>query len=182
MKSAFIFNFIKFVEWPDPNAAQSQTASQSETKPLVIGIVGQNPFDKAFDAVAEKKIKNRPIKIVQIDGISQFLEKNPQSGGIEAYQKANRDAICGCQLLFICRSEKNSITELMAMLGDKPVLTVSDNDNFVQAGGMIGFVMENNKIRFDIHLGIAESKKLKISSQLLNLARYVEREKSASRK
>ncbi len=182
LKSAFIFNFMKFVEWPDLNGTQPQAGVKSQAKPLVIGIVGQNPFGKAFDAVAEKKIKNRPIKIVQIDGVNQFVEKNPQSGTMDAYRKASSDAIGGCHLLYVCRSEKNSVAELLKMLGDKPILTVSDNDNFVQAGGMIGLVMENNKIRFDIHLGIAESKKLKISSQLLNLARYVERDKPTPRK
>lgn len=182
LKSAFIYNFMKFVEWPDPNIAQPNATAELQTEPLVVGIVGQDPFGEALDAIAEKKIKNRPIHVVRIEGIEEFLKKNTGAGGMDSYRKARGQALQRCQVLFISRSEKNRTSELLSILGDQSILTISDNENFLQAGGMISLVMEGNKIRFDIHLGATEKKKLKISSQLLNLARYVEREKSASRK
>lgn len=56
---------------------------------------------------------------------------------------------------------------------DSPVLTVGERDNFAQDGGMIGFCLEQNKIRFEINLDAAERAKLRISSRLLALAKTV---------
>jgi len=55
------------------------------------------------------------------------------------------------------------------------VLTVGDGTNFVHDGGIIGFILEDRRIRFDINLRAATNAGLKMSSRLLTVARYVER-------
>lgn len=81
--------------------------------------------------------------------------------------------IDACQLVFIGSAWKDRLQEILPALANHPVLTVSDIENFAGAGGMIGFLVQDNKIRFEINTGIAEQAGLSISSKLLTLATAV---------
>jgi hypothetical protein len=143
IKAAFIFNFAKFVEWP-------VEALPADNSPFVIGILGENPFGSDLEqTVAGKKINDHPITI------RPFLT---------AGQATN------CHILFISSSEQKRFTEIIQGLRGSAVLTVAETDGFVAAGGMVNFLQEANKIRFQINDGAANAARLKISSKLLSLA------------
>jgi hypothetical protein len=76
-------------------------------------------------------------------------------------------------LLFICPSEKNNINEIIDLVKNQSVLTVADTQEFLDAGGIVNFVIEDNKVRFDVNLTASEKAGLKIRSQLLRLAKRV---------
>ena len=78
----------------------------------------------------------------------------------------------GCQVLYVARSERR-LTEVLQQLRGLSVLTVSDRDGFAQAGGMIGFATEGERIRMEVNLAAAQGSSLRISSKLLELARIV---------
>jgi hypothetical protein len=143
LKAAFLYNFAKFVEWPP-------VAFGETTSPMIIGILGENPIRGDLDrAIRDKTINKRPLVI-----------KEPHS----AAEWTN------CHILFISTSEKKRLPEILESLHGASVLTVSEMDGFTQTGGMINFISEGNKIRFQINEAAAKNAGLKISSKLLSLA------------
>ncbi|MGB7764954.1 MAG: YfiR family protein, partial [Candidatus Acidiferrales bacterium] len=146
LKAAFLFHFAQLVDWPPG-------AFASDSDPVTLCTVGEDPFHGDLDAAVEgKSIGARPLRVRHF--------KQPQD-------------IRGCQLLFVGNRDSANVSALFAALKDSPVLTVGEADDFVKQGGMIGFFIENDKIRFDINLQSAEHAKLRISSRLLLLARKV---------
>ena len=146
LKAAYLFNFTQFVEWPSNSFA-------SAAAPLVIGVLGEDPFGGALDqAVKDKTVRGRSFEI----------RRYKQVGDVN-----------GCHVLFVCASEARRVTGILAATRKSGILTVSDIDRFAEQGGVIDFTMENNKIRFQVNLNAAAAAELKISAQLLNLARKV---------
>lgn len=146
IKAVFIFNFIQFVIWPPESF-------ESPDSPIRIGILGQDPFGGALDeAVRGETIRNHPLIIKRSDRADDLLD---------------------CHLVFIARSEERRLGSILARLNTRPVLTVSDSDDFTRHGGIIGFYTENRKVRFEINVGTAQQADLKLSSQLLSLGRLV---------
>jgi hypothetical protein len=146
LKAAFLFHFAQLVDWPS-------TAFASDSDPVTLCTVGEDPFHGDLAAAVEgKSIGARPLRVRHF--------KQPQD-------------IQGCQLLFVGNRDSANVSALLATLKDSPVLTVGETDDFVKQGGMIGFFIENDKIRFDINLQSAGHAKLRISSRLLLLARKV---------
>jgi hypothetical protein len=144
IKAAFLFNFAKFVEWP-PGAMDDSNGS------FVIGILGRDPFNTALErTIGEKTVRGTAIQIRRFRRI---------------------DDVRSCQILFISESEKGSLPGILDKIQDQSILTVSDMPDFARRGGMIHFYMENNKVRFIIHVQAAEKAGLKLSAKLLALAR-----------
>ncbi len=142
LKAAFLFNFAKFVDWPPE-------AFPSETSPLVIGVLGQNPFGKDLgDVIRNKVIGGHPV----------------------TQRMTSLEAAGGCHVLFISSSERKRLREIIHTLQGNSVLTVGDSDEFIAAGGMINLFVEGKKIRFQINQPAAKSAGLKVSSKLLCLA------------
>lgn len=146
VKSAFLYNFAQFVEWP----AQSFPDASS---PLVIGVLGEDQFVEAIDQISKGKTV----------GGRRLVTKLLNSDG-------NLDT---CHILFISSTEKRRIGSVLDRLKDSSILIVGETNGFVQSGGVIGFLVQDNKVGFDINAGAAKRKHLKISSQLLRLARNV---------
>jgi hypothetical protein len=153
VKAAFLYNFIKFVEWP-PKAYFDRNA------PLIIGVLGENPFSSPSEAtnyldqaVTGKIINERKIVVKYSDRLADLTH---------------------CQLLFVGKSERNRIKDILANVSGMTILTVGETDNFCQQGGVINFVMQSEKVRFEINVGAAEKAGLKISSKLLNVAKVVQ--------
>jgi hypothetical protein len=143
LKAAFIFNFARFVEWPPK-------AFPEKTSPLVIGILGENPFRNDLQGtIGNKTVDGHPLVINELR--SQAEATN-------------------CHILFISSSEKPRLTQVLQTLQGASVLTVGEMDRFTESGGMINFVQEGTKIRFRINNDAAASAGLKISSKLLSLA------------
>lgn len=147
VKAAFVFNFSKFVEWPPKTFS-------SEDAPITIGILGEDPFGMEL----EELVPN------QIVGARKFVIR--RSRDLENLET--------CHILFISRSEKNIIPKILQSLKGKSILTISDIEQFATNGGIICFIKQSNRIRFQINLEAAKSADLKISSKLLSLAKIVE--------
>jgi len=143
LKAAFLLNFAKFVEWPPRVFAEA-------TSPIVLGILGENPFgDVLKRTIRDKTINDRPLVIKEFRSAAEATN---------------------CHLLFIGASQKAHLPEILAGLRGASVLTVGETDRFTESGGMINFIRQGNKIRFQINEATAKSVGLKISSKLLNLA------------
>jgi len=147
IKAAFLYNYIKFVEWPAP----SQNASQ----PIVIGVWGGNPFGDALGStVRDRKINGRTIVVKQVRTAA---------------------AARATHLLFVSAADDARFGELREALKGSGVLTVGESESFAQQGGMIFFTLDGDKLRFEINMNAAEQAGLKISAQLQKLARAIRR-------
>ena len=154
VKAAFLYNFIKFIEWP--------SEKQSDEKTISLGIIGNNPFGKAFEPVKDKKIGN---KIIEIKLFNSLEKSELTSKQIEDIKK--------CHALFICSSEKKYFKEIFNLLKDDNVLTVGDTKGFIESGGIINFLIEDKKVGFEINNNTAKKAELTVRSQLLRLAKKV---------
>jgi len=144
VKSVFLFNFAKFVKWPDSVFSDSQS-------PFYICIIGDDPFKQTIDITIENEIvKGHPVLIERLNAI-----ENSES----------------CQILFISQSEQSNLAAIFNYLQTHPVLTVSDIDSFVEQGGMIQFFKLGKKIRLLINPDIAKTAELQISANLLRVAK-----------
>jgi hypothetical protein len=149
IKAVFLFNFAQFVDWPPAAFADAQA-------PLVIGVLGEDPFGAFLDeAIQGEKIGQRPLVV-------------------HRYQRV--EDIGACHILFISRSEAGRLEGIVARLKDRSTLTVSDIDGPANRGVMIRFLNENNRIRLRINLRAAKFAGLTISSKLLRPAEIVTNE------
>jgi hypothetical protein len=143
VKAAFLYNFAKFVEWPPEELAAPDA-------PLAICLLGTDPFGRTLDQiVADKQIVGHPLLVKRIKDAGQAE---------------------GCQILFVGASEPAAMARLAPMLARHGVLTVGEMEGFAQQGGVIQFVIQDNKVRFQINTVAADKAGLKISAQLLKLA------------
>ncbi len=167
LKAAFIYNFIKFVEWPKDKIADSN-------EPISIGILGKDPFENAFEPLKDKKAKGRKIVIKRFKGFEGLKEiHGKDKAGLQRQIKAIRK----CHVLYICCSEKESQRDIINSVKAYSILTVGESEVFFKSGGIINFLMEEKKVRFEINLAAAKRAKLKISSKLLRLAKRVVKER-----
>ena len=146
VKAAFLLNFTKFIEWP-------ASAFADPTSPLTICVLGRDPFGRALDDVVAGE---------QVGGHKLAVRRISQSPEPRA-----------CQAVFIANLEGET-RGILGSLG-RGVLTVGEGDGFIRDGGMIALVIENRRVRFDIHQSAAEAAGLKLSSRLLSVARSVEK-------
>lgn len=143
LKAAFLFNFAKFIDWP-------AEAFADDKSPFVIGVLGDNPFGNELEqTVAGKKVNDHPITIQSFRAAAETTN---------------------CHILFISTAEKKRLPEIIQALRGTSVLTVGETEQFIEAGGMINFVLEAGKIRFQINDDAAKAARLKISSKLMSLA------------
>jgi hypothetical protein len=143
VKATFLYNFTKFVEWPEG-------AFESPESSIILCILGEDIFGEAVKVIENKTAGGRQLVIRYSQSVAE---------------------IGGCHVLFISASEKKAFPRILEALRGVPVLTVSDAETFTQHGGIIRFFREDNKIRFEINLTAAKAARLKISSRLLKLAR-----------
>ena len=155
IKAGFIYNFAKFVEWPSTSFSQPES-------PIVIGVLGTDPFGSVLDRiVADKKIGSRGF-VVRRYKWSKDL-------------KDLRD----CQILFISASEKAHTDEIVEFVKWLPVLTIGETPGFAERGGVIRFTLEDNRVRFEVNVDAAHKANLNISSRLLTLAKIIPQAASA---
>ena len=146
LKAAFLLNFARFVEWPPANFSENTT-------PLAVGILGEDPFGSILDQTLEGE--------------------EAQGRGLLVHRGRALEELPPCHVIFICRSEEKDLPEILARLRQRGVLTISEVDGFTEMGGMINFIEENQRIRFEVNQDTAEREALKISSKLLRLASRV---------
>jgi hypothetical protein len=144
-KVLFVYNFAKFAEWPGE-------ALQKSPDQFTIGIWGNDSFDMA---------------------VKKQLEGTLMHGKKLVFKSLSHPAeAVHCEVVYIA-PDSDSMERLLQFLEGQPVLTVSDVHRFIQRGGMVGMTLEENRIRFNINLEAAQKAKLKLSSQLLKLAKTI---------
>jgi len=146
VKAAFLLNFTKFIEWP-------ATSFASADSPFTICVLGKDPFGHALDDAVEGESVGAHKMTVRV--ISD--PPAPQA----------------CQVLFMGATDKDPGAILNGLAPG--ILTVGEHAGFGHAGGIIAFVLDNRRVRFDINQAAAERAGLKLSSKLLSVARSVER-------
>ena len=170
IKAAFIYNFIKFVTWPDEKDVSKKLDEIKDSKQSVqIAVVGEHPFLEALESLSSKKVNGRAIKIIQISGLSKVKTTRE----LKEWEKLNEKKIKSAHILYVCESEKKELDKIIEICQSASVLTVSDIPDFIEKGGLFGFVTEDKKVKFEVNLIATNNEDLKISSQLLRLARRV---------
>jgi hypothetical protein len=175
VKAAFLYNFIQFTDWPKEKGADSN-------EPIIIGIIGSESFTEAFKPIGDKQIKNRSVVVKYFADLEEPKESKEKGN---PKQNQNIEALKKCHLLMFCTCESIKIknqAQIIAALKGSHVLTVGETPGFLEAGGMINFLMEEKKVRFEINLDAAGPAKLEIRSKLLRLAKRVVSEKSTGKK
>jgi hypothetical protein len=144
VKAAFLLNFTKFIDWP-PAAFAAADA------PLVICVIGDDPFGRAID---------------------QIVEGESVNGHKISVERLRSDQERSCQVLYF---GNNRAAATVPGTAGAAVLTVGEGDDFIHQGGIIGFVVDNRRVRFDINLKAATNAGLRLSSKLVSVARSVEK-------
>jgi hypothetical protein len=169
LKAAFLYNFMMFVngerfQWdaegeeaPDPN------------QPIQIGIVGRNPFGDAFEPLKDKTIRNRRVAIKSFKGFSELI--NEDGNLPEAHPQL--EAMRRCHVLFVCPSEQAYVDAILGPIRTLDILTVGETPGFLEAGGIVRFIIEDKKLRFAVNLAAATRAKLQVRSKLLRLAKRI---------
>lgn len=148
LKAAFVSSFAGFVEWP-------ADALRKPHDPIGICVLGENPFGSALDQASNgKTIQDRKLSVRSITDVRQ---------------------VAGCQILFVCSSEKKHLRSILKEPLLSGVLTVGDSANFNSEGGVINLQVDDDKIRILINMEAAMQNGLRISSRLLSLARIVKK-------
>lgn len=144
VKAAFLYNFAKFVKWPDDAPARPA---------FVVTVLGDDPFGPVLDRTfAGKTILDMPVEVRRATSLAVAREAH---------------------LLFVSASEGPRLDEVMAALEGSAVLTVGDAADFVDRGGMLAFRLRDDVVRFEVNLDRVGRARLRMSSQLIKLAQRV---------
>jgi len=148
VKATYLYNFGRFIKWPE-------TAPAGKSDSFSVCVLGQDPFGPVLDStLAGEALDGKPVVLRRFS--------NPRDAG-------------DCRILFISATEEKHLKEILTALDENGVLTVSDMPGFTRRGGMIQFVLEGDRVRFEINLSNAESARLVLSSELLKVATNVKR-------
>lgn len=151
LKAAFLYNFARYAKWPDG-------AFATKTSPLVIAVVGKDPFGKRLEeTLGDKRVGRHPIVIRRY-----------------ATAKDIKDA----HLLFLGEMSEKERKASVERVKTRPVLVVADEGGVTATGAAIGFYLDRKRIRFEVSVKALERTRLRLSSKLLKLARIVRPEKS----
>jgi uncharacterized protein DUF4154 len=143
VKAAYLYNFGKFITWPPEHASSS----------FRICILGSDPFGDALETTVKGEALNgKPVSLKPV---------------------AADNSVTNCEIVFIPSSEQKRLPAVLSLLNKQHVLTVSDIPDFTAKGGMIGFVMEGDRVRFEVNQASAQEAGLSMSSQLLKVATHV---------
>ena len=143
VEAVFLFYFSQFVDWPPRAFADARS-------PIVIGVLGDDPFGGALDqAAAGERVNGRPVLVRRLKSVEEAT---------------------GCHILYISPSESPRLPQILSTLKGRSVLTVSDLDHFVRSGGMIRFVLIDQHVRLLINARAAQAAGLTLSSKLLRAA------------
>jgi hypothetical protein len=154
VKAVFLYNFVQFTEWPDSTFANKDA-------PIRIGVLGEDPFRGALEKVLRgETIRNRRVVVTHSHDLRELAQSH---------------------VLFVGKSERDRVAEVLSGLNSAPVLTVGETEGFARRGGTINFYLEDDKVRFEINPESTRERGLRMSSQLLALGRIVATEPGTRR-
>ncbi|MBT3342693.1 MAG: YfiR family protein [Gemmatimonadetes bacterium] len=140
VKAAFLYNFARFAQWPQ----------EVDSGTLRICLLGDAPFGPAFDDIVGQTVRQKRIEVQTIGSVS---------------------STDSCHVLFVTPAiNKQRWRKIFTTVATRPILTVGDGEDFVRAGGMIGFVIRGKKVRFLVNPAAAEAAGIRLSSRLLRVA------------
>lgn len=145
VKAAYVLNILKFVDW--------ETEKLPAGAPIKIVLAGADPISDSLEKHADVKIGGRSLAVVKVAGDAGTFPE--------------------CQLLYIARSEKTRLAELLKNLKGSHVLTVSDIPDFSRQGGIVGFAIENGRVKIEINVNESKRAGLKFGAKLLEVARLI---------
>ncbi|MEQ1601791.1 MAG: YfiR family protein [Methylophilaceae bacterium] len=143
IKAAFIYNFFKFVEWPS-------TAASRTTWNLCVA--GTDPFGDALDAIDGRMAQGKPVQILR---------------------EVKGEALKGCHMVFTAEKEAAKLQSMLHQVSTSAVLTVGEGAMFTENGGMVGLLLLNEKLVFEVNLEPAQRTGIRFGAQLLRLAQSV---------
>jgi len=175
IKTAFVYNFLKFIDWPkeSPNPEQDKSApnaaAQSQSnKIFMIGFVGSYPFEVANHTIKDKIVDGKKIDTLLV---AEKELKDP---------KLLAQALSKCQVVFLSAEDKVDFQKILALIDEQPILTIGEQRGFLEAGGILNFIIVDNKISFEINLIAVDKARLSIRSKLLRLAKRIIQNKQSA--
>jgi hypothetical protein len=154
VKAAFLFNFAKFIDWPDDTYSSPQA-------PFAICVLGKDPFGPTLDeSLAGKTMNDHPVTVLRLK---------------------ERSAARHCQMVFISSTESPNYGVIFESLRGASVVLVGETEGFAASGGTIEFFLDQDHVRFAINPETARRANLKFSSRLLALAKIVHAEQAAGK-
>ena len=169
LKAAFLYNFVMFVDGERFQWESGEKEPPDPNERIQIGIIGKTPFGRAFEPLKDRKIRNRDLTVKRFQGFSELIDED----GHSPQQHPQIEAIRQCHVLFICASERPYVTTILHLVRRRGILTVADMPGFLEAGGIVNFVIEDKKVRFEINLAAAKRAQLQVRAKLLRLAKRV---------
>lgn len=145
VKAAYLNNFAKMVKWPSSAFANSQA-------PLVIGVVGRDPFGGLDSVLRGQMAGNRNIEVRRVS--------SSDAAGLQA-----------CHLVYVSAAER--VANVARAVQGRPVLVVAETEDAARDGGIIGFVMQERKLKLEINNDAARQVRISIPSDILEMARIV---------
>jgi hypothetical protein len=146
LKAEFIERFTRFIDWP----------AEASPGPFVIGVYGDSPLRGFLETIArERKVKGRPVEVREVGRIED---------------------IDACHILFVPGSKVRQLPQVLARASGRAILTVGDTRGFAEAGVLLNFFTEDERLRFEINEPAARASGLRIGAQVYGLARVVRTE------
>ena len=145
IKAAYLYNFINFIEWPIDSPINNSPS-------INLCILGDDPFGKDLDDIRNEIVKGKKLTVKYTGSL---------------------DKLRSCNILFFPASEKNHVGQILKLIGNSRVLTVSDVEEYARQGVIISFFVEHKKVRFAINIEAARRAGFKFSAKLLKLAKIV---------
>lgn len=146
VKAGYLYNFTKFITWPEDSSATFNVC-----------IVGEDPFGDLIDPIEQRSAFGRPIKLFR-------------------FTSFEKDQRCHILFISNSIKDNRLLKGMLVVQDVDKSLTVGESKNFVTHGGMIGFVFREGKIKLQINLKVLQLSGLKISAKLLEVADLVERD------
>ena len=139
IKAAYLVTFLKYMK-----------IEEDFSKPIILTVIGENPFDGELKKFDGKRVKGRELKVIYLD---KFKDKVPKS-----------------ELVYICDSEILSQKVILSLCSKNKTLTIADNEFFLKSGGMINLVNHAKKIKWEVNYKAIKEAEVGLSSKVLRLA------------
>ena len=147
VKAGFIYNFSKFVEWPEEKPSQDPNS-------IIIGIIPDTSETDVFFSLTNKSVGGKRIRVKKF--------RDVRDKGVEQ-----------CHILFFDSKDEGSVKESLLIVQYRSVLTIGHMEGFIQAGGIINFFTEEGRLRFEVNLNAAKRARIKLGSQILMSAEII---------
>ena len=167
IKAALIYNILKFIDWPDETGADRENLNLSQDSPrakeLVMGVLADDEIFRTCLSLQDKTVKNRKIRLVRL------RERD--------FRDEDLKVLKGMDVLYLSRRsglrKKVDLRKLLDALKGCSTLTFGEDKGFLEMGGIINFLKEENHICFEINLDAAKRVRLQIKTSVLKLAKRV---------